>query len=166
MQKKYLWISELVWWTASVLVAVVLILPYYPSLIVDVPFLIPNVILVVLGIQSLRLTLFLGLSPFSLSRWAIFPLTFAFIPVCMYAIREYSTMSQFFNTSSSWMHSFSYLLTLSEKSELAAYIRTEFTWCAVIAFIGGLAMSGKMVVVSWQILSGKSRFTHLNSRQA
>src|SRR5690606_5553063 len=96
---------------------------------------------------------------------SIFPLTFAFIPVCMYAIREYSTMSQFFNTSSSWMHSFSYLLTLSEKSELADYIRTEFTWCAVIAFIGGLALSGKMIVVSWQILSGQSGFTSLNRQQ-
>lgn len=165
MQKKYLWIAELVWWAVSLLVAGVLISPYYSELIVDVPFLIPNVILIVLGIQCLRLTLFLRFSPFSLSRWSIFPLTFAFIPVCMYAIREYSTMSQFFNTSSSWMHSFSYLLTLSEKSELADYIRTEFTWCAVIAFIGGLALSGKMIVVSWQILSGQSGFTSLNRQQ-
>ena len=158
MQQKYIWLSEFLWWLGSILAAIAIVWPYYPALIVDVPFLIPNVILVVLAVQCFRLTFLLHQSVFALNRWFIFLLTFAFIPVCMYAIKEYSEMSQFFNTSSSWMHSFSYLLTLTEKSEIASYIRIEFTWCAVITFISGIVMSGKMFVTSWRILSRREKF--------
>ncbi len=158
MQNKYIWISEILWWTGSVLAGIVVVWPYYPALIVEVPFLVPNLILVVLAIQCFRLTFLLRLSVFALNRWIIFLLCFAFIPIGMYAVRQYSEMSQFFTTSSNWMHSFSYLMTLSEKSELASYIRIEFTWCAVIAFMAGIAMSGKMFVTSWRILGDRGKF--------
>lgn len=157
MQRRYIWISEVVWWLASLLLAVAIIWPYYPALIVDVPFLIPNIILVVIAVQGIRLTFLLRQSIFAQSQWLIFPLTFTFIPVCMYAIKQYSIMNQFFTTSASWMHSFSYLLTLTEKSEIAAYIRTEFTWCAVAAFMAGISVSGRMILASWRILGKKER---------
>lgn len=157
MQHKYIWISELLWWVGSILLAIAIIWPYYPALIVEVPFLAPNIILVVLAVQCLRLTLLMRQSVLARSRWIIFLLTFAFIPVCMYAIKEYSTMSQFFNTSATWMHSFSYLLILSEKSEIASYIRTEFTWFTVIAFISGITMSGRMILASWRILNNRQK---------
>src|SRR5690606_38987604 len=132
MRNTYIWISELVWWTGSILIAVAIIWPFYPALIVQVPFLLPNIILVILMVQCLRLTFFLRQSLLSQMRWLIYVLTFAFIPISLYTIIRYSEMSDFFENSS-WVHSFSYLLTLTEKSNLAAYIRTEFTWIAVIA---------------------------------
>ncbi len=156
MRQKYLWISELIWWIGSLLIAMVVIWPYYSKLIVEVPFLIPNIILVILMIQCLRLTFFLEHSPFPAHRWLIYLLTFAFIPICMYTINHYSHMSRFFE-SSSWMHSFSYLLTLTEKSDLAVYIRTEFTWIAVTAFISGIAFSGRMIATSWRLMGSRSR---------
>lgn len=156
MRQKYLWITEILWWIGSLIIGVSIVLPYYPKLIVEVPFLIPNIVLVVLMIQCLRLTFFLNQSPFPAHRWMIFTLTFAFIPICMYTINHYSHMSQFFE-SSSWMHSFSYLLTLTEKSVLASYIRAEFTLIAVIAFISGITFSGRMVVTSWRLLGSRSR---------
>lgn len=153
MQQNYIWISELVWWIGSLLLAIAVIWPYYPALIVDVPFLLPNVILIILAVQGIRLTFLLHQSVFGQYKWLIFILNFSFIPICMYAIQQYSVMSQFFTTSASWMHSFSYLLTLTEKSKIASYIQAEFTWSAVAAFIAGLAVSGRMVVASWTILS-------------
>lgn len=156
MQLTYIWTLEFVWWIGSLLLAVAVVWPYYPSLIVEVPFLIPNIILIIVAVQGIRLTFLLRQSIFGQNKWIIFLLTFAFIPVCMYAIQQYSVMSQFFNTSASWMHSFSYLLTLTEKSEIASYIRTEFTWCAVAAFISGITVSGRMVVASWRILGNRS----------
>lgn len=156
MRQKYLWITEIVWWIGSLIIGMVIVLPYYPKLIVEVPFLIPNIVLVVLMIQCFRLTFFLKQSPLPAHQWMIFTLTFAFIPICMYTINHYSQMSQFFE-SSSWMHSFSYLLTLTEKSVLASYIRTEFTLIAVMAFVSGITFSGHMVVTSWRLLGRRSR---------
>jgi len=156
MQNTYIWISELLWWTGSFILAVAIILPFYPELIVEVPFLVPNIILVILMVQCFRLTFFLRQSPLPQMPWIIFALTFAFIPVCLYAIKHYSEMSDFFENSN-WVHSFSYLLTLTEKSKLAAYIRTEFTWIAVMAFISGLTFSGRMIGASWRILNKRSK---------
>ena len=156
MKKKYIWISELIWWIVSALIAVAVVWPYYPALIVEVPFLVPNMVMIVLMIQCIRLTFFLRQSPWPSFRWMIFVLNFAFIPFSMYVIKHYSGMSQFFE-SSSWMHSFSYLLTLTEKSDLASYIRTEFTFVSVVAFISGFSFSSRMVVASWRILSRSKR---------
>ncbi|MBY5958024.1 hypothetical protein KUV50_07780 [Membranicola marinus] len=161
MKQKYLWITELIWWVGSLIIGVAIIWPYYPKLIVKVPFLIPNIVLVILMIQCFRLTLFLKRSPFPAHPWTIYMSSFAFIPICIYVVNQYSQMSQFFE-SSSWMHSFSYLLTLSEKSTLAVYIRTEFTLVAVVAFISGISFSGRMILTSWRFLGNR---THKPSRQ-
>ena len=154
MKQNYLWISELIWWTGSALFAMAIVWPYYPELIVKVPFLLPNIILTILFIQCLRLTFLFKQSPLPRFRWLIYVLIFAFIPISMYAIRHYSEMSRFFE-SSTWMHSFSYLLTLTEKSELASYIKTEFTLIAVVAFIAGFTLSGRMVSASWSMMYKK-----------
>lgn len=156
MRQKYLWFTEVVWWIGSLIMAMMVIWPYYPELIVQVPFLVPNIVLVVLMVQCFRLTFFLNRSPFPAYRWLIYLLTFAFIPISMYVVNHYSHMSQFFE-SSTWMHSFSYLLTLSEKNDLAEYIRVEFTMIAVIAFISGISFSGRMIATSWRFLGRRSR---------
>jgi len=158
MKLVYLWILELVWWIGAFLIAIILIWPYYPHLIVDVPFLIPNIILTLLTVLGVRLTFMPEQSIWGQNRWAIFTLTFAFIPICIYAVKQYSIMNQYFTTSASWMHSFSYLLTLTEKSDIAAYIKTQFTWCAVAAFFSGISMSGRMILSSWKIIAPPRKF--------
>lgn len=156
METRYLWILEIIWWVGSLLLAFMIVLPYFSDLIVQVPFLVPNIILTVVLIQCLRWTFMLRQSILSRHKWVVYFASFAFIPISLYALRHYTITRQFFENSD-WIHSFSYLMSVSQKSELSSYILMEFTFISVSAFIAGFAFSGRMVVASWRIINKRQR---------
>lgn len=149
MNIRYLLIFEGLWWCFSLLVAGLAIYPYYSYLITDVPFLIPNIIMAVIMVHCIRHIFFFKQSFLGNSKVLVYLLNFTFIPVCLYVVRHFSEMRIFFDDSS-WIHSFSYLLTLTEKSHLATYIKTQFTFIAVTTFISGIWVSVLFVIASWR----------------
>lgn len=146
---RYVLISEVVWWCLSFLLAFAVVYPYYPDLIVKTPFLIPNIVMVIVTIQCLRHIFFFRQSLLGNSGWMIYFIPVIVVPLVVYVIRHFNAMALFFDDTR-WIHSFSYLLSVSEKSKLAKYIKTQFTFMAVATVVSGAGLSIRFMVASWR----------------
>lgn len=153
---RYILISEVVWWCLSFLLALALVYPYYPDLIVETPFLIPNIIMIVLMVQCLRHIFFFRQSLLGNSGWLIYFIPLTIVPLFIYVVRQFNHMAVFFDDTR-WIHSFSYLLSVAEKSKLANYIKTQFTFVAVATIISGIGLSIRFMIASWR-QANKRRF--------
>src|SRR5690625_5722719 len=88
----------------------------------------------VLLVQYLRHIFFFRQSLLGNSGWLIYVIPFTVVPLIVYMIRNFNEMALFFDDTR-WIHSFSYLLTISEKSQLAKYIKSQFTFMTVATII-------------------------------
>ncbi|WP_236973708.1 hypothetical protein [Membranihabitans maritimus] len=156
MSKKHIFYMEVLWLVVSLLVPVVLIFPYYGEMIDSVPFLLPNFIIGFLLVQTLRHIFFLPQSLLGNSGWGMVPFVFSSIPICIYIIRQMSLVNLFFETTT-WIHSFSYVLNLNEKRDLSQYVKTEFTIISVATFILAIVLSLRLIVALWRKVNNKGR---------
>src|SRR5699024_3599790 len=92
---RYILISEVVWWCLSFLLALALVYPYYPDLIVETPFLIPNIIMIVLMFQCLRHIFFFRQSLLGNSGWLLYFIPLTIVPLFIYVVRQFNHMAVF-----------------------------------------------------------------------
>lgn len=151
---RYILILELVWGAISALLAFAVVYPYYPNLIVETPFFIPNVVMAVLLVQYLRHIFFFRQSLLGNSGWLIYFIPFTVIPLIVYMIRNFNEMAHFFDDTR-WIHSFSYLLTITEKGQLAKYIKSQFTFMTVATIISSIGFSVRFMIASWRQVNKK-----------
>ena len=62
----------------------------------------------------------------------------------------------FFETTT-WIHSFAYVLNLNEKRDLSQYVKTEFTIISVATFILAIVLSLRLIVALWRKVNNKGR---------
>ena len=143
-----MWRLELLWWLLTALVVAGLLYPILRE-IEDYPFLVLNVIFIVISITFARYIFLLKHTFLAKKQWLKVVLVFLCIPIILYLINGINYFQTFLDEQG--IESFMSGIELEAQYSLAAYIRNEMIFFGVGSLISAIIMPFRLLISVWRL---------------
>lgn len=143
-----MWRLELLWWLLTVLVVAGLLYPILRD-IKDYPFLVLNIVFIVIAITFTRYIFLLKHTFIAKRQWVKVVFVFLCIPIILYLINGINYFQTFLDEKG--IESFMSGIDLEKQYALVTYIRNEMIFFGVGSLIAAIIMPFRLLISVWRL---------------
>ena len=141
------WLVELIWFAATAILVVLVLLPIR-QMIYGFPFERANILFIIGFVTLIRWFLFLSSTPFNRTHWVKIILGMGSIWLGIYALRQFSFFQTFIDEKG--IESITQHLSNEDQVAMSKYIISEYIFFAVGTIIVCIMMPFRMLISVWR----------------
>lgn len=148
IKRSNIWLLEMLWWIATIVVVILILLPIVTK-IDNYPYLIPNIVFVLVTITYTRYMFLLRFTPIARYLPAKLVLIFTALPLIIY-LTNGLTAFQWDWEDTGFLYMTDHLDT-NAQTKIIRYLRNEYYFFGVSSMIVAISIAIRMIVSIWRV---------------